>query len=157
MNSDLGASPSVNVYTSVFTQAGRDRANRHLHALCSMVLGADHSDPATNHGLNASAGVLGRPEHPQRLAQKPQGSSWRCPMTLREEPACTRARSGAGSWGISRSSPRASGLVAMCVRDAPRTPADGFSPWLVAGSLWSAPNTILQRACRCRLARSRPA
>ena len=26
----------------------------------------------------------------------------------------------------------------MGVRDA-RTPADGFSPWLVAGSLWSAP------------------
>ena len=39
----------------------------------------------------------------------------------------------------------------------PRTPADGFSPWLVAGSLWSAPNTMLQRACRCRSARSRPA
>ena len=47
----IGASPSVNVYTSVFTQAGRDRANRHLHALCSMVLGAVYSDPGAPLGL----------------------------------------------------------------------------------------------------------
>ena len=64
----------------------------------------------------------------------------------------------AGSWGISRSSPGASGPVAVGVRDAPGHLLMGLpniSPWLVAESLWSAPNTMLQRACRCRLAQSR--
>ena len=37
------------------------------------------------------------------------------------------------------------------------TSADGFGPWMVAGSLDSAPSAMLQRVCRCWLARSRPA
>ena len=36
----------------------------------------------------------------------------------------------------------------------PEMSADGFGPWLVAGSLYSAPSTMLQGARRCQLAQS---
>ena len=85
------------MYTPVFSQAGRDRANRHLHALCSMVLGAEYSDPVLNHGPNPSADVPGRHEQPRRPAQQPPESSHRCTEIPREEPACKGARSGNGA------------------------------------------------------------
>ena len=69
------------VHTCII-QAGRDHANRHLRAClrapCSMVQGAEYSDPATNHGPNPSAGIPGRPEQPRRQAQEPPESPQRC-------------------------------------------------------------------------------
>ena len=72
-----------------------DRANRNLHALCNMVLGAEYSDPATVHGLNPSGDVPGRRKQPWRPAQKPPGSFWRCLRLKREELAWT---SGCTIW-----------------------------------------------------------
>ena len=106
------------MYTSIFSQAGRDCANRHLHALCSMVLGAEYSDPAINHGPNPSADVPGRHEQPRRPAQQPPGSSQRRPGIPREIVRICTPAPRAGFPCVSGSSLGAAGLVAVVVRDA---------------------------------------
>ena len=101
-----GVASCTCVQTCIYSSFARlgDHAKRYLRAPCSnaMVLGAEYSDPASKHGPNPSADIPWRPKQPQRPAQKPLGSSWRCHRIRREELACIGARFGAEFRGISR-------------------------------------------------------